>query len=419
MIRAMRPVRLNLANPAFIYTAAWLLALGLAALQITTNLEPIKASTAFLIFSNIASFWLLSFLLTGITRPGGSTTPLEISPVVMERLMRLVKKLLVIWLIGVSITIFYQEGLPLLWAFDEYSLSYADFGIPTFHGLLNSIYMFSMTSLFLNYLVCRNRKSLYLALLLLTWVVLAFARSVLLGVICQSVGIYLLLNGISLKAFVKLLIVAVLVVILFGVIGDYRGTLHQMDTMINEPYYDTLKSYPSGFLWFYVYLTSPLSNLDANIDVVQPNYTPYYSIANLLPSVIREIVYPSDFIRPDDFTLVVEGLNVSTWYAGYISDFGVGISIGIIAIIQIVVLIFYLYAKRNSVWAIIGYSVFFQCLVFSVFYNLLSSQVYIFQLVIALYFGWSVRHVERGAPIIASGPDAGLPPIQTHFQPKR
>jgi oligosaccharide repeat unit polymerase len=399
-----QPSRLNLANPALIYTIVWILALTLAFLRLTTNLDSINGSTLFLILSNCASFWLLYALFSASNTSHPSMRPSQISPVVMESLMRFVKRLLFFWLVGVVVTISYQEGLPLLWAFNQSDQNYIDFGIPTLHGLLNSIYMFSFTALFLDYLVRRNRTSLYLLLVLFVWVVLAFARSVLLGVICQSVGIYLLLHGISAKALLKLVPLMMVVVILFGAIGEYRGTGNQLMDLVEDPYYEAFQRVPSGFLWFYVYLTAPLSNLNYNVDTVQPDYTPYYSVANLFPTVIREKLFSEGFVRGDDFVLVNDGLNVSTWYAGYVSDFGMGISIVIVAFIQFAILVFYFHAKRYSVWAIIGYSVLFQCIVFSVFYNLLSSQVYILQLLFAMYFGFRVRHLAQTGSSAEDGP---------------
>jgi oligosaccharide repeat unit polymerase len=406
--------RLNLANPALIYTIVWILALGLALLQLTTNLSSINGSTLFLILSNCASFWILYSLFSAshLSRP--SLPASQISPVVMERLMQFVRRLLFIWLVGIVVTIIYQGGLPLFWAFNESDQNYIDFGIPTLHGLLNSIYMFSVTALFLDYMVRRNKTSLILSLVLFVWVVLAFARSVLLGVICQSIGIYLLLYGVSTKALLKLVPLVLIVVILFGTIGEYRGTGNQLMDLVEDPYYEAFQRIPSGFLWFYVYLTAPLSNLNHNIDTVQPNYTPYYSIANLFPTVIREKVFTEDFTRADDFVLVNDGLNVSTWYAGYVSDFGAGLSILIVAFIQFVILVFYFHAKRNSVWAIIGYSVLFQCVAFSVFYNLLSSQVYNLQLLFSMYFGFRVRKLAKAGdprpPSVAlPAPPQGLP----------
>jgi oligosaccharide repeat unit polymerase len=233
---------------------------------------------------------------------------------------------------------------------------------------------------------------------------------VLLGVVCQMVAVYLLLYRVSLKPLIKLAMLALIIVVAFGLIGDYRGTQSSLITLVDDRYQNTFQRLPSGFLWFYIYLTSPLSNVVANIDLVQPTYVPYYSIANLIPTVARNVIFPADFVRPDAFQLVVENLNVSTFYAGYLSDFGLAGSILTVALLQLLIVIVYFNAKRKAVWAIIAYAVFFQCLVFSVFYNLLSSQVYVMQIVLALYFGGTVKRLTRHPAI--TRPASGSTPTE-------
>src|SRR3972149_6704294 len=233
----MKLPRLNLAHPLIIYTAAWLLVLFLVGLQLTVNLPPINDSTLILELSNIISFWLIYLFLLPAYPRGRAKSTRGISPQVMLRLKRFVKGLLVFWTVSIAFEVIYAGGVRLMWALSgNIEKSYGDFGIPTFHGLLNSIYFFSITALFLDFVVSKRRQSLFLVMMLLMWPVVAFARSVLMGALCQMAGVYLLLHRVSLSTLLKLLLVVLVIIWAFGWIGDLRGTPDPFANLVDSRY---------------------------------------------------------------------------------------------------------------------------------------------------------------------------------------
>lgn len=386
---------LNLAHPPFIYAVVWLLVLFLTNLRLTTQLPVLNANTVILVGGNIVSFWLLYFFVGAAFRRRTVWLLKDIPILVLNKLNRFVRWILAIWLLGTLIEIIYARGVPLLWALNQgLDKNYTNFGIPTFHGLMNALYLLSITALFLDYLACKKRKTLGVLLFLLMWPVLTLGRSVLLGALCQMSAVFFIFHRISIKRLLSLSVLVLLVVWAFGALGDIRGTPNPFVYLVDSQYQETFQKLPSGFLWFYVYVTSPLSNIIANVDQVVPTYIPYYSIAGLFPTVIRDLIFPATLVYHNSFTLVDSGLNVSTFYAGFLSDFGVAGSLIVVVILQLLCVIVYFYAKRKHVWAVLAYAVLFQCIVFSVFYNLFFLQVYIMQILIAWY---AIRRVERSA----------------------
>ncbi len=388
----MKLPRFNLANPAMLYTVIWLTVLFLVSLRFTTQLLPLKASMLILIGGNIASFWLLYFVVwTGYPRsPARSFKDIPVAMLI--KIKRFVAWMLAIWAVGTFVEIVYFRGVPLLWALSQVQdKNYTDFGIPTLHGFMNALYLFSITALFLDYLVRRNNRILIGVLLLLTWPVLMLGRGILLGALCQMSAVFFIFYRISTRRLLSMALLVLVIVLAFGLIGDIRGTPNPFLSLVDSRYQELFQRLPSGFLWFYVYITSPLGNIIINVDRLTPTYVPYFSITGLFPTVIRDRLFPP-VAHPDVFELVNNSLNVSTFYAGYLSDFGVAGSLIIVGALQLFCALFYIYAKRKQLWAVLSYAVLFQCLVFSPFYNLFFSQVYIMQIMIAWYF---VRRMER------------------------
>lgn len=406
---------LNLSNPVVVYSLVWLGVLLLVSFRFTRNLLPLNASTLCLVLGNVASMGLIYFLV------GRVTSKKEINKQNLDDSIRplksLIKRLLIVWVLGSLVEIIYSGGLPLSWAFSgETWKDYKDFGIPTFHGLMNALYMFSVTGLFFDYMVTRNRKALRWSLLLLAWAVAMLGRGILLCAVGQMAGVYLCLKRVSTKTLLGLVLTSIFLIGVFGWMGDIRGRWRNPFSYLvdTQRQFEVFEFLPSGFLWFYVYVTSPLGNVVHNIDTIQPSYVPYHSVVNLLPTYTRNYIAPG--VRADSLEFVDENLVVSTFYAGFLSDFGaIGAFISV-CILQFFCIVVYFPARDKRPWAVLAYAVVFESIVFSVFYNLFFLHTYIVQVLLAFYFGVKEKRLrkrlEGSRSLIVLGRPVGGQPVK-------
>lgn len=362
-------------NPAFVYIAMWSLVLLLYFLDLTTNLVSPSAVGLMVIIMNMVSILLLYVLLKGrkkIEVPGGTETDFYIN--VVSRFLTL---LCVAWFVGTSFEIYYSGGVPLYWRLVGVNKLYTEFGVPSLHGVMNACYLQVLSMATYLAIKKRSRKMLILILLLLLWPVLMLGRGILLSGLIQVVCVALLLTRVSFKKILSLAVVALAVVVIFGYLGDMRQTSNPFAYLVSGQSGEVFDALPSGFLWFYVYLTAGLSNFFHNVDTVIPNWSVSYSMSNMLPSIVK--VYFELDARNDLFTFVDNNLNTSTIYAGFVSDAGPLGGFIFVALIQLVCCCVYKVSLRGRPWGIFAYSVAFQILVFSIFYDMFFLLPTLFQ----------------------------------------
>jgi oligosaccharide repeat unit polymerase len=367
-------------NPAFIYISIWGLVLVLYSLRLTNQLIDIPFSGILMVSMGFISMFIaygLSSVLIGNKR-------LEIYNEI-NVVKSFAKILLKIWIIGSIFDIFYSGGLPLEWVLKgDYSRNYTDFGIPSLHGVLNACYLQSIAIYFYIWLSNKDKKYLILILILLFWPVLMLGRGIFLGAIIQICAIYFMFNKIRLYTFIKIFLSIICIIYLFGFLGDIRNTPNPFDYLINDNYRDLFENIPSGFLWVYIYITSGINNIFYNMNIIDPSFVPNYSLSNLIPSTIKRWLNFDP--RNDALIFADDNLNISTNYAGFISDFGPIGAIFCIYVIQQIASYIYIKARNGKLQYIFAYSVIFQVLIFSAFYDMFFLLPTLFQLFIAYLF---------------------------------
>lgn len=390
----MKVIRgLNLANPAHIYTLVWLITLILFMMGLTSNIQDVYIETLLLVFANILSFYLCIIVLTK-----GSLVkkiPPNKNEIDVSNLESFTKKLLWAWGLGTLVDIYFSGGLPFVWALmGDTSRNYTNFGIPSFHGIVNACYLLGVTCLFLNYLLTKDRRKLLLFSVLLFWPILMLGRGILLSALMQCVALYFLLYRVSLKAILIFLIFGLTLIILFGVTGDLRGYVNPFASLVNDDAEWIFNNLPSGFLWVYIYVTTGINNINANITMISPSYMPWYSVSNLVPSAIKILI--SDDKRNDALVFVDEGLNTSSFYAGYLSDFGALGAFLFVVMLQFIWAWFYVSAtQQKKVSSILAYAIILQCVIFSIFYDLFLLLPYIFQIMLTQLYGKSIKWKKK------------------------
>ncbi|MFJ7796606.1 O-antigen polymerase [Pseudomonas sp. NPDC096950] len=385
-------------NPAFVYISMWSLVLLLYFFGLTTNLVSPSIVGLMVILMNMVSIFLLYVLLKG--RKKVQSLSLEKEGAYIGIVGRFFRLLFGIWIVGTVFEVYYSGGVPLYWRLAGIDKLYTEFGVPSLHGVMNACYL-QMLSMATYLSIKTKSKTLALVIAaLLFWPVLMLGRGILLSGLIQIVCVSLLLTKISYKKIFALLIVALSVVVVFGYLGDMRQTSNPFSYLVSGRSAEVFDALPSGFLWFYVYLTAGLSNFFHNIDIVNPAWSVSYSMSNMLPSVVKAF-FGLD-ARNDLFEFVDRNLNTSTIYAGFVSDVGAFGGFVFVALIQLVCCFVYNTSLKGRPWGIFAYSVAFQILVFSIFYDMFFLLPTLFQFFIcfSLYIFANMRvGIQKKEPL--------------------
>lgn len=376
-------------NPAFFFCSVWLIVLWLYSRHYALVLESLKQETVIFILLSISVFSLPFFLTSYIKKR-------RKRPLILYRNLNIkLKRLFKCWILFSFVEILVFRSLPIL-AFTGLESLYTEWGIPSLHGLLNAIIITISNIAFYKYMVYKEKKYLIFYFLCLCWPILLLTRQVLISMILQMGLIYLYCNKIQITKIFRYMAVFFAVIVLFGLLGDLRSGEDAMENVagISDDYPSFL---PSGFIWVYVYITSPLNNLNHNLYLYPDlNFSPLIALGNLFPSFIREKLLPDDTGIATD--LVNDNLNVTTMHPQYLNAFGY---LGALAFYFIYgCFVFYIYLKfrkeDNAKWMFMTV-VLTHNLILSVFVDFNINLVFLFQLFLHYYLGtnFSLKRIKH------------------------
>ena len=379
-----------LANPAFIYIFIWSIVLILFFMGLTNQLVEPSYIGIILIFSGFFTA-IVAYIFSTIII-GKNIYISSNSLIINTRSFSTI--LIKIWIIGTIADIIYSGGIPFIWALmGNGEKNYTNFGIPSAHGILNACYLQAIVMRFYCWLIDHRKKDAVLILILLIWPVLMLGRGILLGALIQMTALFLMNNRISIKGLLKITALILLIIYIFGILGDIRGSHNPFEYLITDESKNIFNSLPNGFIWVYVYITCGINNIFHNIDLVNPSYLPVYSITNMIPSVLKSLLNIDP--RADSFTFVDNNLNISTNYAGALSDFGPIGAMIFIYIIQQLISNTYVKARYGNLPYLMAYTAMFQVLVFSAFYDLFFLLPTLMQFFIAYIFSCYLKRVNN------------------------
>ncbi|WP_298766053.1 O-antigen polymerase [uncultured Polaribacter sp.] len=302
------------------------------------------------------------------------------------------KKIFKIWLFFTLIEVIYFKGLPLLSLIGIGSGRYTEWGIPSLHGFLNAMVITFSNYLFYFYLKKKDKKYLYGFLVCILWPILLMTRQMFMSMIIMATIIYILTNKIKLAAMLKVVFCLCLVIYVFGWAGDLRSGSSIAFINLVQPSSDYPTWLPSGFLWVYVYMVSPLNNLNFNIDIF-PNlhFDPSPLISSFFPSFLRKEIFPSS--NQFNFQLVNENLNVSSMFPKYLDSFGYFGSLLFYFFLGLFISFVYFKfkSKNTSIKWLFILVIIFHNIILSVFVDFFFNLVFLFQMFLHLYIAKSPK----------------------------
>lgn len=314
-----------LLNPAFMYAATWMSILVLYALGLSDLLEPLRTATIVLVVGSSLAFivgWAIESLPHS-RRLANLQLNLEVlggtinSAYVRQRL----KTAWIILGLGISFEVAYFGGAPGLGLIGVGpDILYTEFGLPGVHGFLNAIFYACCVVQFARIQLGSSKKTYLLTLFSVGYPVFCMSRQILISLLLQYVLIYFSFNRPSLKIFVRTGTVFVAVFLIFGYLGDLRSGRESIISLA-APTFEYPDWLPSAFIWFYIYLCTPLNNVNFNINIT-PNYLPLETIGSFIPSFARDS-FLNAAGSTQQWTLVADPFNVSSVLQSLLTDFGI------------------------------------------------------------------------------------------------
>jgi oligosaccharide repeat unit polymerase len=315
-------MKLNLkkiSNPFTTFAISWSMCLFLYSLG-WSDVFPAMSQKLFLFLA----IFIITFFLTGFVFNKIEFSLPKIPEIVNNKKLLLVNGLL-------FSSNFVYSGVPLL-----KGTRIDDFGIPTIIVIATTFNSFLSVYFFYCFLIARQKILLLYILICFSFFMLAFSRG---NIMMSMVTMFFLwiniqLPNLNFKKLFSIISGILLVMFVFGIAGNYRtinDISQQKDNFDNSYNSNVILSLggatddfkanyvPDEFFWTYLYLTSPLSNLQYNIDKHEPSLTlksVFYIVIDefLFDTVSKRIdnILDRKHIEPD---LVVEQLTVSTTLA--------------------------------------------------------------------------------------------------------
>ncbi len=272
-----------------------------------------------------------------------------------------------IWVVISIVEIFVSGGIPIVWLIRGSSKTYMDFGIPSLHGLVNSLLLSIAICRFALYLITGQRKHLIIPVFVVVWSMLVVTRNLMLVSLLEYAVVFLSIKIIRPGIIARIAVGALLFILTFGFIGDIRSGAEHFRSLAQPTaqYPDWL---PSGVLWAYIYISTPINNLIYTTQSSPPANNPLFpnTAATLFPSVLRVIIYGNHLDQAESGDLVTSAFNVSTAYLGPYEDYG---RFGIVLFSALTAFACQFFWYRTGLRDVLIFAVLTQCLALTLFFN--------------------------------------------------
>jgi oligosaccharide repeat unit polymerase len=369
-------------NPVYFYAILWTAIFILFSLKYSYLLLELNDKITFYIFFSCLAFLCPAFFFSFFTYRY-KTNFSNVRHFSNACSLMNTKKILLFFVSCICIELYFFGLFPFFGTLGFNTLRYTDWGFRGFHGLLNGILMAYAIINYGYFIKIKNKKYLIVFLLCLLWPILLMTRQMLMSIFVQCFFVHYYFVGFKLKNVFKIGLFFFLIILIFGFLGDLRSEGFNALAAPTEKYPSFL---PSGFLWVYIYITTPLNNILYNID----NYALFqFSISDafggLLPSSIRGLMLTS---KDTEFELVNEFLNVSSCHKTFLAGFGFIGSLFYQLFLSFIISIFYIKYKfkvNNIKYCFIN-AVLAHNIAMSFFFDFFTSLVFLSEIFFVYLF---------------------------------
>ncbi|MCU0349775.1 MAG: oligosaccharide repeat unit polymerase [Flavobacterium sp.] len=382
----------KLFQPVLIFAFTWLLVILLFSLRLSSLLkESISDAWFFYLISTLPFF--LGYTVSFAFRKNlnlGAIINFRIDEKSYEKKFNQFFK---VWLIITIIEIIYSKGFPALWLITNSGKSYHEYGIPSIHGFINALGLSLSLISYYFYKTTSKKKFLIFTISFILWNLMLITRQVVITLLIEILVLNFYLSKNKLKVIFYFIFYGLIGIISFGILGDLRSGseafLKLAGASENWP-----KWLPSGFLWVYMYVTTPLNNLLYNFtfEIKTSNWLFPNTFSLLFPTIIRTIIFGEDYTNNGN--LVTQAFNVSSAFSGPYLDAGY-YGIMIFSLISGIFVNIVWWSKQ--ILRLFYRAIIVQILVLSIFYNMFVYLPVIFQLVcVSIYFyGFNNKNILK------------------------
>jgi oligosaccharide repeat unit polymerase len=293
----------------------------------------------------------------------------------------------------------YEGGIPLVKMLSNAPYDYKKFGFPSLHVFTVTFTSFYCIYLLYLFFIGKKKAHLLLYLINMASAILIYSRSMLLFNLANSFFLYLLcLEEIPYKKLLLMVPLTIILFYFFGVVGTARVSFESKTSYDQNSFLDNGRAttrfrnsaIPKEFFWPYIYISSPVANLQVNIDTypVKPitlrRVLEYINNEWLFESLSKRINKLFGLEREKENT-IKEPFNVSTVYCRSYSYLGWA---GIIAMGLFVLAIPVVYRKLmvNNPYQLISLAILCTTYLFMTYDNTIRFMGLGFQLVYPLIF---------------------------------
>jgi oligosaccharide repeat unit polymerase len=357
-------------HPIVIFSIVWLGVISLYSLHLSKLLLYSTSETSRIVFFIWAPFTLAGLAYIPVRKILAAKYPLRrsIEPINIQKLDRQLTIAFRAWMAITIVEIIISGGIPIVWLVLGSAKTYQDFGVPSLHGLVNSLLLTISLCRFALFLLTSERRHLRVPAFILLWSMLVVTRNMMLVALIQFLILFIRIRPIRIKSVFNVVGSLASFVLLFGIIGDYRSGSSDLIRQWAQPADNYPEWLPSGLLWAYIYASTPINNLVYTSHIATPldDVTFPNTVSLLFPSVLRTMLYGDQLGDAESGQLVDATFNVSTAYIGPYQDFGfAGIVLFSVATSFACLRFWY----RNDFKSVFIYTVLGQCLVLSLFWN--------------------------------------------------
>jgi hypothetical protein len=298
-----------------------------------------------------------------------------------------------------ALEVLYSRYIPLFALLrGDFNYSEDTFGVPVIHTFLVSFNTFFAIFVFHQYISTKKLRLLVLFFVVLLPFILLVYRSSILNILLGSLVVFMLGRAtISYKLVLKTIAGVMVVFFLFGFMGNLRSG-HGDSTYIPRMSAATEEflssSIPKEFYWSYLYVASPVANLQNNINYVKkPEGTYRDLIVNeCLPSFLTKFIIGQE---EKSFHQINPWLNVGTIYVysfSYLRWQGIlTMFFYFIGIVNV----YYLLLQKSETYKVTGMAILFNTIIFANFHNTISYSAGSIQLIYPIIFSMATYLINK------------------------